>query len=519
MLDPRREVVTLRISRPSTERELEDDNNKIMPNLNNLTIKKASDLLEKGEISSVELTRYYLDRIKKYDEKIGSFLLVSAEYALKKAAEADARTVAGKRLSQVDGIPCAVKDVIATEDIETTAASKILEGFNPPFSATVIKKIEDAGAIILGKLNCDEFAMGSSTENSAYKACRNPWNLERVPGGSSGGSAASLAADFCVFTFGTETGGSIRQPASMCNVVGLKPTYGRVSRYGSIAYGSSLDQIGPVAKCTEDIETIMKIISGKDILDSTTVDHPIPTTYDSQPNSLTIGLPKEYFGEGLDPEVKNIIRSAIEKYEEMGAKIVEISLPHTDYAVSTYYLLSMAEASSNLSRYDGIKYGASVVKLENYKVESLADVYFKTRGTYLGDEQKRKSILGAFELSAGYYDAYYRKAQKVRALIKKDFDEAFEKVDCIMCPVSPFPAFKIGEKKDDPLSMYLADIFTISANLGGICALSLPVGFNSENLPVGLQIMGKNFEEGKILAIARLLEDVTDLTDQWPELK
>jgi len=494
-----------------------------MADLENLTIKKASDLLEKKEVSSVELTKYYLDRIKKLDEKIGAFLSVTEEYALRKAAESDSRIASGKRSGILDGIPCAIKDVIVTENIQTTAASKILEDFNPPFSATVIKKLEDAGAVILGKLNCDEFAMGSSTENSAYKITHNPWNLERVPGGSSGGSAAAVASDFCIFTLGTETGGSIRQPSSLCSTVGLKPTYGRVSRYGSIAYGSSLDQIGPIGKCVEDIWIVMEIISGKDILDATTVNEPILTTYNLQLTNLKIGVPNEYFSEGLDPEVEKIIRDAIDKYKEMGAEIIKVSLPHTDYAIPTYYLLSMAEASSNLARYDGIKYGKSIIKDQNLpaynlQLTTLSDVYFKTRGAYLGDEQKRKSILGAFELSAGYYDAYYRKAQKARAVIKKDFDEVFEKIDCLMCPVSPFPAFKIGEKKDDPLSMYLADIYTISANLAGICALSVPAGFNSEKLPIGLQIMGPRFGEGKILAIAKAYEDATEWKNMWPEI-
>jgi len=490
-----------------------------MPNLSNLTIKKASDLLEKKEASSVELTQYYLDRIKKFDEKIGAFLLVTQDYALKKAAEADKRIASGKRLGILDGVPFGVKDVIVTKDIDTTAASKILEGFNPPFSATVIKKLEDAGAIIIGKLNCDEFAMGSSTENSAYKICHNPWDLDRVPGGSSGGSIAAVASDFCVFTLGTETGGSIRQPSSFCSTVGLKPTYGRVSRYGSIAYGSSLDQIGPVGKCIEDIDIIMSVIAGTDPFDSTTVDSPLPTSYKLQVNKLKIGIPKEYFGEGLDPEVEKIVRDAIEKYKEMSAEIVEISLPHTEYATSAYYLISMAEASSNLSRYDGIKYGASITKSQKLEAKSLLDVYFKTRGAYLGDEQKRKSILGAYALSAGYYDAYYRKAQKARALIKKDFDDIFKKVDCLMCPVSPTAAFKFGEKSGDPLAMYLADIYTISANLAGICALSVPAGFNSEKLPVGLQIMGPRFEEGKILAIAKVYEDATEWYKMFPEIK
>ena len=503
-----------------------------MPNLSNLTIKSASDLLEKKEISSVELTRHYLDRIKNLDEKIGAFLLVSEEYALKKAKESDERIASGKRLGALDGIPCGIKDVIVTEGIDTTAASKILEGFNPPFSATVVKKLEDAGAVILGKLNCDEFAMGSSTENSAYKVCHNPWDLERVPGGSSGGSAAALASDFCVFTLGTDTGGSIRQPASLCSVTGLKPTYGRNSRYGAIAYGSSLDQIGPFGKCVEDIGILMVAMSGKDILDATTVDiKPTanlrsggrisgseadgdPTSAQLEISKIKIGVPKEYFVEGMDQEVKDIILKAVDKYKEMGAEIIDISLPHTQYVVPAYYLIAYAEASSNLARYDGIKYGQS----EQAVAKDLIDVYFKTRGKYLGDEQKRKSILGTYELSAGYYDAYYLKAQKVRTLIKKDFDEVFTKVDCLLAPVSPFPAFKIGEKKDDPLSMYLADIFTLAPNMAGICALSIPAGFTASGLPVGLQVIGSRFEEAKILAIAKAYEDATEWHTMFPKL-
>ncbi|HRY60212.1 MAG TPA: Asp-tRNA(Asn)/Glu-tRNA(Gln) amidotransferase subunit GatA [Patescibacteria group bacterium] len=490
-----------------------------MANLNNLTISKASELLEKKEVSSVELTNYYLERIEKLNPELGAYLSTEKEYALKKARESDERIKSGKRIGILDGIPCSVKDVITTKDIETTAASKILEGYIAPYSATVVRKIEEQGAVILGKNNCDEFAMGSSTENSAYMLAKNPWDLSRVPGGSSGGSAVAVAADLCVFSFGTETGGSIRQPASLCSVVGLKPTYGRNSRYGSIAYGSSLDQIGVFGKCVEDISSVMHVIAGKDSLDSTTVEYPIfniqyPINTQYPMKDLKIGIPKEYFGEGLDSEVEKIVRDAIDKYKEMGAEIIDISLPNTEYATPCYYLLSMAEASSNLARYDGIKYGKS----ETDNAKDLIDVYFKTRGKYFGDEQKRKSILGTFELSAGYYDAYYRKAQKARSLVKKDFDDAFEKIDCIMCPVSPFPAFKIGEKKDDPLSMYLADIFTISANLAGICALSIPAGFTQNNLPVGLQIMGPRFDEDKILQIAKAYEEMTQWHTMFPSI-
>ncbi|MBI2448140.1 Asp-tRNA(Asn)/Glu-tRNA(Gln) amidotransferase subunit GatA [Candidatus Microgenomates bacterium] len=501
-----------------------------------LTIRSASELLDAGKTTSVDLTKYYLDRIKKYDADIGAFLLVAEEYALQKAGEADERIKSGKKRGMLDGIPFAVKDVILTEGIETTAASKILQGYIPPYSATVIEKLEEAGAVMLGKLNCDEFAMGSSTENSAYQITKNPWDKTRVPGGSSGGSAAALSADFCVFALGTDTGGSIRQPASMCSITGLKPSYGRVSRYGAIPYGSSLDQIGPMGKSAEDIGIVLEAIAGVDELDSTTVGDisdfrfQISDLNSNQRNlqstiynlqSLKIGLPKEYFATGLDPEVKKIVLDAVEEYRKLGAQIVEVSLPHTEYAIPAYYLIVMGEVSSNLARYDGIKYGASAIKISNLKsqISNLAEVYIKTRSQYLGDEAKRKIILGTFELSAGYYDAYYKKAQSARALIKNDFDDIFEQVDLLMTPVSPFPAFKIGEKKDDPLSMYLADIYTISANLAGICGMSIPAGFTAKGLPVGLQVLGPRFGEEKLLSAGIAFQNATDWHTKYPEIK
>jgi len=494
--------------------------------LNNLTIKKASELLDKKEITSTELVNYYLDRIKKIDPEIGAYLLVCEKYALKKAQEADERIKTGKRKGILDGIPYGVKDLIITYGIETTAASKILKGFIPPFSATVIEKLEEAGAIILGKTNCDEFGMGSSCENSAYKKTYNPWNRAHVPGGSSGGSAAALSADLCVFALGTDTGGSIRQPASFCSVVGLKPTYGRVSRYGAIPYGSSLDQIGPMGKSVDDVGIILGVIAGRDRLDSTTVDKEFSifnpqvgwAGFQFSMKDIKIGIPKEYFGEGLDKEVEGIIKEAIEQFKKLGAEIIDISLPYTEYAIPTYYLIAMAEASSNLARYDGIKYGASVpISNPQSPIPNLLDVYFKTRGEYFGEEPKRKIILGTFELSHGYYDAYYKRAQQVRSLIKEDFDKAFEKIDIVLTPVSPFPPFKIGEKKEDPLSMYLSDVYTVPANLAGICGLSIPVGFTKDKLPVGLQILGPRFGEEKILGIAKEYEKATEWHEMFPE--
>ncbi|MFA7308665.1 MAG: Asp-tRNA(Asn)/Glu-tRNA(Gln) amidotransferase subunit GatA [Patescibacteria group bacterium] len=485
----------------------------------NLTISQAADLLASGKATSLDLTNYYLNRIEKLDPEIGAYLLVTQEYAREKATASDERRKTGKSLGILDGIPFGVKDVISTKDIETTAASLVLKGYVPPYSATVITKLEAAGAVILGKLNCDEFAMGSSTENSAYKITKNPWDTTKVPGGSSGGSAAALAADLCVFALGTDTGGSIRQPASFCSVTGIKPTYGRVSRFGALPYGSSLDQIGPMAKNIADLGILLEVMAGYDINDATTVKHEFVRDSETQNlNGIKLGLPKEYFAQGLEPEVKKIIDAAVTKYKELGAEIVPVSLPHTRYAIPTYYLIAMAEMSSNLARYDGIHYGASVLRDKQEQVTSLLDVYTKTRSQFFGAEAKRKIILGTFELSAGYYDAYYKKAQQVRTLIKKDFDDALEKVDALITPVSPFPPFGIGEKKSDPLSMYLADIYTVPANLAGVCALSLPAGFTHDGLPVGMQIIGARFNEGKILSIADVYEKATQWHSRFPEL-
>lgn len=468
--------------------------------LHQLTITRAHEGLKKKEFSASELTKAFLNRIGKLDKKISAFLTITEDLALLEAKKIDDLVSAGKNISILAGIPLAVKDNILVEGVKTTCASRILENYIAPYDATCIKKLKKLGAIILGKTNLDEFAMGSSTEHSAFFPTKNPHDLTRVPGGSSGGSAAAVAADLCCYALGSDTGGSIRQPASFCGVVGLKPTYGAVSRYGLIAFASSLDQIGPITKTAEDAQIVLQAISGKDPLDSTSVEQ--ETRNEKQETNieeLRIGIPKEYFVEGMDKEVEKIIKQAIKKIEEMGAKIEEISLPHTKYALAIYYLIMPSEASANLARYDGIKYGLSK------SGKDLLGVYLKSRAEGLGDEVKRRIMLGTYALSTGYYDAYYLKAQKVRTLIKDDFNKAFKKVDAIFTPTSPSPAFKLGEKIDDPLLMYLSDIFTVSVNLVGLPAISVPVG-SIGKLPVGLQIIGKPFEENKILEISKIYE-------------
>ena len=455
-------------------------------------------LIEK-EFSALELCQAYLAKIKEKEKEISAFLTVCEDIALSQAKKIDEMIFQGREIPILAGIPCAIKDNILVEDIKCTAGSKILENYIAPYDATVIKKLKDQGVIILGKTNLDEFAMGSSTENSAFFPTKNPHDLERVPGGSSGGSAAAVAADFCLFALGSDTGGSIRQPASFCGIVGLKPTYGAVSRYGLIAFASSLDQIGPMTKNVEDCQIVFEIISGKDEMDSTSLATQKIENYKLKIENLGIGVPKEYFIEGIDPRVEKGIRVAIKKYEEMGAKIEEISLPHTEYALPCYYLIAPSEASANLARYDGIKYGYSKDK------RALLDLYLESRGEGFGAEVRRRIILGTYALSAGYYEAYYLRALKVRTLIREDFNKAFEKVDAIFTPVSPTPAFKLGEKIDDPLKMYLSDIFTISVNLAGLPAISLPCG-KVDGLPIGLQIIGKPFEEEKIMEIAKIYE-------------
>ncbi len=475
--------------------------------LNSLTISQLRAQLAAGETTSVELTRAFLERVKATDGKINAFITVCEQEALTAADEADQRIAAGNA-APLTGIPLAVKDIFNTRDVRTTCASKILDNYVSPYDATAVARLREQGAVIIGKLNMDEFAMGSSNENSAAGSVKNPWDLSRVPGGSSGGSAASVAAGQVLATLGTDTGGSIRQPASHCGVVGLKPTYGRVSRYGVVAYASSLDQVGPLARTVEDCATLLGAVAGYDPADSTSVDVPVPdylATLKEGVKGKKIGLPQEYFIDGLDADVQAAVEAAIETYKQLGAEIVEVNLPHTDYAVACYYLIATAEASSNLARYDGVRYG---VRVDNG--EGLIGMYQRTRAAGFGDEVKRRIMLGTYALSSGYYDAYYLKAQKVRTLIRQDFLAAFEQVDFMLTPVAPTPAFRIGEKVNDPLQMYLSDIFTIPVNLAGTCALSLPCGVSSEGLPIGLQLLGKAFAEAEILQAAWAFENATD---------
>ncbi len=472
-----------------------------MSELNRLNLKDASEKLKNGEVTSAEIVDDCLGQIEKHDKDINAYLTVLSDEAKKAAKDSDERRKSGRVASEIDGIPIAIKDVICTKGIKTTAASKILEDFVPPYDATVISKLKDAGAIIIVKTNLDEFAMGSSTENSAFKTTKNPWDISRVPGGSSGGSAAAVASDMCIAALGSDTGGSIRFPASLCGVVGLKPTYGAVSRYGLMAMASSLDQIGVFGKTVEDAEILFNIISGYDEMDSTSISNDkLKMSNQIQSSKLKLGVPKEYFGEGLDAGVKKVIEEAIEKIKKEGHEIVEISLPNAQYALEVYYIIMFVEVSSNLARYDGIKYGRTTNIAKN-----LTEVYLKSRAEGFGAEAKRRIILGNYASSAGYIDQYYSKAQKVRTLVKKDFDEAFKKVDLILGPVSPSTAFKIGEKTDDPLTMYLSDIYTISINLAGIPAMSVPAGL-SENLPVGLQIIGPAMSEKNIFTLGKVYE-------------
>lgn len=466
------------------------------------SIREVRTLLKKKEITSVELTRFYLDRINRFDGEIRSYLRLTEEAAMATAEETDKRIGEGTD-GALTGIPFGMKDILCTKGVETTCASQILKGFVPPYDATVIKKLKDSGYIHLGRINMDEFAMGSSTENSSFQITKNPWDLERIPGGSSGGSAAAVTAGLCAATLGTDTGGSIRQPAGLCGAVGMKPTYGRVSRYGLVAFASSLDQIGPITRSVEDCAAVLNVIAGHDPMDSTSIPQPVPD-YTAGLNKdvagMRIGMPAEYFIEGIEPEVKAAVEDAFKLFEGLGATIVPISLPHTEYAVATYYIICTAEASSNLARYDGVKYGMRV------DGKDIIDMYKKTRSRGFGKEVKRRIILGTYVLSSGYYDAYYRKAGQVRTLMRGDFSRAFEQCDLIVTPVSPTTAFKIGEKTDDPLTMYLSDIFTIPINLAGLPALSLPCGFDGKGLPIGLQIIGKPLDEALILQAASLFE-------------
>ncbi|WP_422444416.1 Asp-tRNA(Asn)/Glu-tRNA(Gln) amidotransferase subunit GatA [Thermoanaerobacterium sp. DL9XJH110] len=478
--------------------------------LHRLTVHEAHELLKKKEISSEELTRALLKRIKTVDEKIKAYLTLDEEGALQSSRNADEK---GDFDNPLSGIPAAVKDNICTKGLKTTCSSKILGNFVPPYDATVSAKLKSLNAVILGKTNMDEFAMGSSTENSAFFATRNPWDPNRVPGGSSGGSAAAVAADECLFALGSDTGGSIRQPAAYCGVVGLKPTYGRVSRFGLVAYASSLDQIGPITKDVTDCALVLNAIAGHDSMDSTSADVRVPDYTKSlvaDVKGMKIGLPKEYMGEGVDPDVREAVLSAVKTFEKMGAVCEEISLPHTGYALWAYYIIAPAEASSNLARYDGIRYG---VRARDY--DDLIDLYKKTRSEGFGAEVKRRIMLGTYALSSGYYDAYYLKAQKVRTLVKKDFDEAFQKYDFIIAPTAPTVAFKIGENTDDPLKMYMNDVCTIPVNMAGLPGISIPCGFSGK-MPIGLQIIGKPFDEETVLRAAFAFEQATDFNRPKP---
>lgn len=472
-----------------------------------LTLKRAQEFIGTDTKKRDQLLDALASRVETVDPKLNAYL----HFDRKKI---EAQQHSGSR-GPLFGIPISIKDNITTRGWETTCASNILKGFIPPYDATVISKLRDSGAVMFGKCNMDEFAFGSSCETSCFYPTRNPWNLDRVPGGSSGGSAASVASDTAIAALGTDTGGSIRQPASFCNVVGLKPTYGRVSRYGLIAFGSSLDQIGPITKTVEDCAILLGIISGHDERDSTSAEIPVPdyTKYLAKDvKGMNIGLPKEYFAKGLDSEVEGIVKKAVDVLRGLGATCVEVSLPHSQYAVAVYYIVAVAEASSNLGRFDGVQYGY------RYETKNLREMYFETRDRGFGSEAKRRILLGTFVLSAGYYDAYYLKGLKVRTLVKQDFDEAFKSVDIILGPTSPTPPFKIGEKLDDPLAMYLSDIYTISANLAGIPAMSVPCGFTSEGLPIGMQFMAKAFDEGTLFRAASAYEQATKWYEKKPAL-
>jgi aspartyl-tRNA(Asn)/glutamyl-tRNA(Gln) amidotransferase subunit A len=485
--------------------------------LNQLTAHEAISLIKKKRITAYEVMQDIFNQIDKVDNLIKAFLVINREEALKQAKEIDKKVKNGEKLPPLAGAAVAIKDIIATRGTETTCGSKILKGFIPPYNATVINRLREAGAIIIGKTNMDEFAMGSSTENSAFGPTYNPWDLERVPGGSSGGSAAAVAADEAFIALGTDTGGSIRQPASFCGIVGLKPTYGRVSRYGLVAYASSLDQIGPITKDVIDSALIMKVISGHDKMDSTSVNLEVPNYLKSCQagiKDLKVGVPKEYFIEGIDLEVKGALDKALKIFEKLGARIEEVSLPHTEYSLATYYLIATAEASSNLARYDGVQYG---YRADKYK--DLSSMYQQTRSEGFGIEVKRRIMLGTYALSSGYYDAYYLKAQKVRTLIKEDFDKVFGKYDVLITPTSPTPAFKLNEKVSDPLTMYISDIYNIPINLAGIPAISLNCGYSKSNLPIGLQIIGKHFDEETILRAAFNFEQSNNVEKKKPSIE
>jgi aspartyl-tRNA(Asn)/glutamyl-tRNA(Gln) amidotransferase subunit A len=464
--------------------------------------------LERGDLTSVDVTTAYLDQIAAHDAQVQAFLLVDREAALEQARGVDAKRKAGQAVGKLAGVPVALKDVVCTKGVRTTCGSRMLENFVPPYDAHVIERLKAADAVLIGKTNMDEFAMGSSTENSAFQVTKNPWDLARTPGGSSGGSAAAVSASMAPLAIGSDTGGSIRQPAGFCGVVGMKPTYGRISRFGLVAYASSLDQLGPFANDVSGAALLLEVMSGHDSRDSTSVNVPVPEysrRVDEPLAGLRIGVAREHFVEGLDREVEAAIRSALDVYRELGAEVKEVSLPHSQYAVAVYYIIAPSEASSNLARYDGVHYGHRAKEFAN-----MIDMYSASRGEGFGTEVKRRIMLGAYALSAGYYDAYYLKALKVRRLIRQDFDQAFQSVDVIASPVAPTPAFKIGELVNDPLAMYLSDIYTLSANLAGLPGICIPAGFSGNNLPIGLQLLAAPFQEDRLLRAARMFEHETD---------
>jgi len=488
-----------------------------MSDLHYKTITELATLLSSGETSSLAITQAVIDRTAAVDDTVKAFLHTDVDDALAQAKASDERRTNGKAIGPLDGIPIGIKDILAVKDQPLRCASKMLENYVSPFDATCIAKLRAAGAVIWGRINMDEFAMGSSTENSAYQTTANPWNLETIPGGSSGGSAAAVAAGEAIATLGTDTGGSIRQPAALCGVVGMKPTYGLVSRYGLVAFASSLDQVGPLTRTVEDAALLLQAMLGKDALDSTSIEAPESPDYATALKEKTgpwrLGVPRAFFEQGIDPEVKTAINQAIDWYAKQGCEIVDITLPHSDLAVSVYYIIATAEASSNLARFDGVRYGH-----RSSEVSDAYTLFTKSRGEGLGEEVKRRIILGTYVLSSGYYDAYYLRAQKVRRLILSDFEKAFNQVDAILTPTSPTPAFKRGERTDDPLAMYLSDIYTISVNLAGLPAISIPAGFTESGLPIGLQVIGKAFGEADMFAVANAFEKAHDYTRQTPKL-
>jgi aspartyl-tRNA(Asn)/glutamyl-tRNA(Gln) amidotransferase subunit A len=480
-----------------------------------LSVADTARMIASGELTAVKVVDHHLERIHSLDRDIKAYLTVDAEGARAQAAAIDARRANGDRMPPLAGVPIALKDVLVTQGVATTAASKILEGFIPPYDGTCVERLRAAGAVILGKVNCDEFAMGSSTENSAYQQTTNPWDKTRVPGGSSGGSSAAVAAGLCAASLGTDTGGSIRQPAAFCGVVGIKPTYGRVSRWGVVAFASSLDQVGPLTRNVHDAALVLEAIAGFDPKDSTSLDEPVPRYVDALVGDVTglrIGLPHEYFGDGIDPEVRAALDNTVAILRDRGAIIIDITLPHTHLALPAYYIVAPAEASSNLARYDGIRFGKRAPDTKD-----LLDLYMKSRGAGFGREVKRRIMLGTYALRSGYYDAFYKKAQQIRTLIKRDFDKAWQHVDVILTPTTPTPAFKLGEKSN-PLDMYLGDVFTLSCNLAGLPGLSVPCGFTSAGLPIGAQLLGKPLDEATLLRTGHVIESLVGLHTKRPPL-